>query len=106
MKESIEGRIRVELKYCERCGGLWFRRSESGASLCGPCTVEEPRVSGRYRMQEQSIGKGKEENRESFDSGAFRVCGQGDNRGCQKEWLGPMSAIVESLQGVAMGRIG
>ena len=103
MKESIEGRIRVELKYCERCGGLWFRRSESGASLCGSCTVEEPRVAGRYRLQERS-GKGVKVG--DIDSGALRVCGAGGGTPCEKQWLGPMSAIVESLQGVAMGRIG
>ncbi len=26
-----------ELKYCERCGALLLRRSQSGKTYCGPC---------------------------------------------------------------------
>lgn len=27
----------VELKYCERCGGLWLRLKGSGQVYCSPC---------------------------------------------------------------------
>ncbi len=27
----------VELKYCERCGGLWLRRAGDPAVYCAPC---------------------------------------------------------------------
>ena len=27
----------VELKVCERCGGLWLRPAMSGWVYCGPC---------------------------------------------------------------------
>jgi hypothetical protein len=30
--------IRLELKYCERCGGLWLRPKDSDVVFCGPCT--------------------------------------------------------------------
>jgi hypothetical protein len=31
----------MELKYCERCGNIWLRRSGSHRSLCAPCTSAE-----------------------------------------------------------------
>ena len=30
----------LELKYCERCGGLWLRASGAAAVYCPPCTSE------------------------------------------------------------------
>lgn len=29
--------VRMELKYCERCGGLLLRRSGEAVVYCGPC---------------------------------------------------------------------
>jgi hypothetical protein len=34
--ETIE-LIEVELKYCERCGGLWLRLKGSGQVYCSSC---------------------------------------------------------------------
>ncbi len=31
--------IRMELKYCERCGGLWLRPCGAGA-CCPPCAEQ------------------------------------------------------------------
>lgn len=31
----------MELKYCERCGNIWLRRSGSERALCAPCTSAE-----------------------------------------------------------------
>ena len=31
----------VELKYCERCGSLYVRRSDSEAKFCLPCIAAE-----------------------------------------------------------------
>ncbi len=67
--------VRVELKYCERCGGLWFRREGSNAAFCGPCTVREPEVAGRYRRRDKK----------------------------QAEWLGPMTGVIRNLQAVEEG---
>jgi hypothetical protein len=30
----------IELKYCERCGGLWLRAKGSERIFCGPCRNE------------------------------------------------------------------
>jgi len=36
----IEGEeIEVELKYCERCGGLWLRRQGAEGVYCASCRV-------------------------------------------------------------------
>jgi hypothetical protein len=70
------GEIIIELKYCERCGGLWFREAGSNANLCGPCTGEEPVLAKRYAEREQQAA-------------ADRV------------WLGLSSTIVDSMQAVA-----
>ncbi len=32
-----ERMVRMELKYCERCGGLLLRRSGEAVVYCGPC---------------------------------------------------------------------
>ena len=36
----------MELKYCERCGNIWLRRSGSQRSLCTPCTTAENATLG------------------------------------------------------------
>jgi Zn-finger nucleic acid-binding protein len=43
MKSSSEiarEQVQLELKYCERCGGLWLRRAASGEVYCSRCTPE------------------------------------------------------------------
>lgn len=38
--EVIESNaIQMELKYCERCGGLWLRPRGSELIYCPPCSV-------------------------------------------------------------------
>ena len=29
--------VHVELKYCERCGGLFLREPDAGSTFCGKC---------------------------------------------------------------------
>jgi len=38
MDEFGSGAIQLELKYCERCGGLWLRPKSSDLVLCSRCT--------------------------------------------------------------------
>ncbi len=35
--QSVEALIYFELKYCERCGGLWLRPCGAAAIYCAPC---------------------------------------------------------------------
>jgi ribosomal protein L37AE/L43A len=38
MKDLETGVVYLELKYCERCGGLGLRRAGSGSPFCVPCS--------------------------------------------------------------------
>jgi Transcription factor zinc-finger len=37
MEEMEAGSIQLELKYCERCGGLWLRPKGSDLVFCAGC---------------------------------------------------------------------
>jgi Zn-finger nucleic acid-binding protein len=37
--------IRVELKYCELCGGLWLRYAGNEEVYCGSCAPEMARIA-------------------------------------------------------------
>jgi ribosomal protein L37AE/L43A len=39
-QEKNEEEKRMELKYCERCGGLWLRECGAGVVYCGNCERE------------------------------------------------------------------
>ena len=44
-----QGNVVVELKYCERCGGLWLRRLENKESYCDNCRVATATWPGMRR---------------------------------------------------------
>jgi uncharacterized Zn finger protein (UPF0148 family) len=51
---EIEGLeiIRMELKYCERCGGLWMRACGTGEVYCPACAAEMSDLpAGRRRRK-------------------------------------------------------
>ena len=37
MESAGSGLVRLELKYCERCGALWLRRKGSEVVYCASC---------------------------------------------------------------------
>lgn len=39
-QQKKEEQIRMELKYCERCGGLWLRECGAGVVYCSTCKHE------------------------------------------------------------------
>ncbi len=40
--------VQVELKYCERCGGLWFRRLGCEEVYCASCELATGRGGPMY----------------------------------------------------------
>lgn len=36
----------MQLKYCERCGNIWVRRSGSDQTSCAPCRRAETALDG------------------------------------------------------------
>jgi hypothetical protein len=71
--------MQLELKYCERCGGLWLRPGGGGQIYCAGCAraiAELPAASGKARMPQgprwgvnQGVYEGGEED-ESMDMDA------------------------------------
>lgn len=53
--QSAEAIIHFELKYCERCGGLWLRRRETAAVYCSPCARQITEIT-RRRLRRQTPG--------------------------------------------------
>jgi hypothetical protein len=57
------GEVRVELKYCEHCGGLWVRERGAGVVYCEKCQAmleEMPmkkKKPGRVRLPVGPEGK-------------------------------------------------
>lgn len=47
--QSAEAIIHFELKYCERCGGLWLRRYDAAAVYCSPCARQMADIARRRR---------------------------------------------------------
>jgi Zn-finger nucleic acid-binding protein len=49
--------LAVELKYCERCGGLWLRRPGQDVVYCGRCRAQRAELlrSGRGRHSQNSL---------------------------------------------------
>ena len=39
-KREKEELVRVELKYCEHCGGLWLRECGAGTVYCPSCAAK------------------------------------------------------------------
>jgi len=37
MTQEQEAEMKIELKYCERCGGLWLRRAGEPEAYCRTC---------------------------------------------------------------------
>ena len=79
----MEGQeIRVGLKYCERCGGLWLRPQGADGVYCAGCRVDlaampnpgeaPPRKARRRkaRAQEQGTSVQKDAQREDLQSSA------------------------------------
>ena len=55
--------VQLELKYCERCGGLWVRSLGCGEIYCPPCAIEMADVAspGRRRNSPRLPGNHKSE---------------------------------------------
>lgn len=54
---TMEGQeIQVELKYCERCGGLWLRPQGAEGVYCSPCQL---RLDARPTFEAAPTRKGR-----------------------------------------------
>ena len=55
---SLElGIVRLELKYCERCGGLWTREHGVLQSRCERCMAEEKQLTKLWRARSNRFNR-------------------------------------------------
>jgi len=50
-----ETTLKIELKYCERCGGLWLRQEGSRQVYCGGCAPEMATVAQAPKKQAAAV---------------------------------------------------
>ncbi len=78
-----QGDVVVQLKYCERCGGLWLRCPEDEGSYCDNCRAAMagwPRVGRRgqrreslnHRVQRGAQGNGVTNGNEALEIDTLR----------------------------------
>lgn len=69
--------IRLELKYCERCGGLWLRQRGMGGVYCAACTPEisDFPFCGRRISRPRLLTNGTLEIESQDGAVRFIVCG-------------------------------
>jgi Zn-finger nucleic acid-binding protein len=67
-KANVEEKMSLELKYCERCGGLWLRPAGGGQIYCASCAkhiAEMPPASGRFDSSSEEFARGEADIQET-----------------------------------------
>ena len=64
--------VRVELKYCERCGALWLRECGSGLIHCNGCQAAVTELPV-LKKRPQSVKLGNR-HRPAIDDYSFDAC--------------------------------
>jgi hypothetical protein len=73
MEEFGFGAVQLELKYCERCGGLWLRPTGSAVVFCSPCAKA---MDGLFRSPRRVYPSGGDSGSTTAEQfGAFWVEG-------------------------------
>jgi hypothetical protein len=72
--------VRLELKYCERCGGLWTREHGIVQSRCDRCIAEEKQLTKLWKSRSKRF------NMPASRTGAVLACTGAASAGLA--WLG------------------
>lgn len=73
MDDFGSGAIQLELKYCERCGGLWLRPKNSELAFCAACARV---MAGLTRLPASLSTQGRSRGAKAMQSGFW---GEGGN---------------------------
>lgn len=68
--------IQMELKYCERCGGLWLRLKGSDLIYCPECTVILAGIARDPRFLQHRVSRGVGPNGEQLEDTFWGEGGQ------------------------------
>ncbi|MFZ1008953.1 MAG: hypothetical protein WAN65_19085 [Candidatus Sulfotelmatobacter sp.] len=58
-RDGRQEELRFELKYCERCGGLWLRPAGGGQTYCAGCARQMGELPVPSSEREASQTKGE-----------------------------------------------
>jgi Zn-finger nucleic acid-binding protein len=70
-KEMAVDESQFELKYCERCGGLWLRRAGAEQVYCSRCEPEMAELPAVVRKREKSKKLKKTETNTAIRNGQY-----------------------------------
>ena len=56
--------VRIELKYCERCGGLFFRAPDTNFVYCASCSVRRTDWNAPVLLSRRAAGRAPNASRE------------------------------------------
>jgi len=72
--------VQLELKYCERCGGLWMRVQGSQEVYCSGCAASILELPGvRQRRSKPRLPVNDKVEIKSQQRALALVCGEGGN---------------------------
>ena len=76
--ESLEDvLVPMELKYCERCGGLWFRERDAAEVYCPGCVPQMAEMPKPKRKRMLVVAVNSVEEIEGCLAELAAVCGEG-----------------------------
>ena len=71
--------VQLELKYCERCGGLWVRQLGCEEIYCASCAIEMMDVASSGRRKTSLRFPGNHKRDEILGPKLVITCGEGGN---------------------------
>lgn len=79
-KANLETNMSLELKYCERCGGLWLRPTGSGQVYCIGCArqmaeLPPPTYDARRVVEDELADEFLEEQMFVLGQGTYEAIG-------------------------------
>jgi hypothetical protein len=71
--------VQLELKYCERCGGLWVRQMGGDEIYCPPCAVEMVDFAPSCRRRASARLPVNHDSEKTMAPKVVFICGEGGN---------------------------
>jgi len=71
--------VLLELKYCERCGGLWLRPRDCDDVLCASCAAEVTRLQSGWRARNMRVVLKTTLQVDGESREVLVMCGEGGN---------------------------
>ena len=74
LEDEDKEEVRVELKYCEHCGGLWVRECGAGVVYCANCQAKVADLPiPKKKLRRPTLPVGRRTLVEEYDRDTSRV---------------------------------